>query len=367
MELKISENVRRLRRERGLTQESLAESLGVSFQTVSKWECGDGYPDITTLPRIATFFDVSVDEVLGMDDFRDEARIGETEKRAMELRMEGKFAEALAIMRELARDFPRNLAVQRSFASDLLHNTRSPEQQEEGVAILAKVAENCPDNSERLSAIHEIVKSYTVSRDFDKAKEWANKMPSIHNQLYREQIMAVILISARDEAVLTQMRESIITYTAQLQYQISMLMNYEQNFFHCGDREEHIAMLKTTLVLFDITWRRFGLETSGGDNLYAALYGTLASHYVETDAETACDYVELAVTNVLAVNPAEYNNGGVGVQRGYQTDADGTQTVIEQPNRTLADFTLEQFANEAYDPIREYPRFKAAIERLRNN
>ena len=52
MNLFIGENLKRLRKEKGLTQEQLAERLNVSFQAVSKWECGDGYPDIVMLPSV---------------------------------------------------------------------------------------------------------------------------------------------------------------------------------------------------------------------------------------------------------------------------------------------------------------------------
>ena len=53
-----------LRKEKGYTQATLAEMLSVSNRTVSKWENGDGYPDITILPDIADALDVSVDELL---------------------------------------------------------------------------------------------------------------------------------------------------------------------------------------------------------------------------------------------------------------------------------------------------------------
>ena len=65
MKLNFSENIRKLRRERGFTQEGLAEKMGVSFQTVSRWETGVVYPDIELLPVIADFFEVRVDELLG--------------------------------------------------------------------------------------------------------------------------------------------------------------------------------------------------------------------------------------------------------------------------------------------------------------
>ena len=64
MELKISERINRFRKNRDLTQEELANALGVSSQAVSNWERG-GYPDITLLPAIANFFEVSIDELMG--------------------------------------------------------------------------------------------------------------------------------------------------------------------------------------------------------------------------------------------------------------------------------------------------------------
>ena len=56
MTIYLSENIKRLRRENNLTQETLAEFLGVTFQSVSNWERGESYPDITILPEIASFF-----------------------------------------------------------------------------------------------------------------------------------------------------------------------------------------------------------------------------------------------------------------------------------------------------------------------
>jgi transcriptional regulator with XRE-family HTH domain len=66
MELSLGENLKRMRKSRNITQEELAEILGVTFQSVSRWERGDCYPDITLLPGLANFFDVSVDALLGM-------------------------------------------------------------------------------------------------------------------------------------------------------------------------------------------------------------------------------------------------------------------------------------------------------------
>ena len=63
-ELKISEMIRELRTDRGISQEALADVCGVSMQAVSKWENGQSCPDIAFLPRLAEYFGVSVDYLL---------------------------------------------------------------------------------------------------------------------------------------------------------------------------------------------------------------------------------------------------------------------------------------------------------------
>ncbi len=73
----LGENIKRLRQENGITQETLAGFLGITFQSVSRWERGDGYPDIALLPEIAMFFGVSVDDLLGIDKAKNEERINE--------------------------------------------------------------------------------------------------------------------------------------------------------------------------------------------------------------------------------------------------------------------------------------------------
>ncbi len=77
MKINIAENLKRLRKERNITQEKLAEFIGVSFQAVSKWERNEGYPDITLLPVLANFFGVTTDELIGMNEIKDKQKLDE--------------------------------------------------------------------------------------------------------------------------------------------------------------------------------------------------------------------------------------------------------------------------------------------------
>lgn len=66
--MKFNEKLQELRKQKGLTQEELAEKLYVSRTAISKWESGRGYPNIESLKAIAKFFSVTLDELLSSDE-----------------------------------------------------------------------------------------------------------------------------------------------------------------------------------------------------------------------------------------------------------------------------------------------------------
>jgi tellurite methyltransferase len=65
VKVKLARNIGRYRKERGLTQEELAQILGLTFQAVSKWENAQTMPDISLLPELSKALEVSVDKLLG--------------------------------------------------------------------------------------------------------------------------------------------------------------------------------------------------------------------------------------------------------------------------------------------------------------
>ena len=66
--MEFNQKLQELRKQKGLTQDKLAESLYVSRTAISKWESGRGYPNIESLKAIAKFFSVTVDELLSTDE-----------------------------------------------------------------------------------------------------------------------------------------------------------------------------------------------------------------------------------------------------------------------------------------------------------
>lgn len=66
--MEFNEKLQELRKQKGLTQEELAESLYVSRTAISKWESGRGYPNIESLKALAKFFSVTIDELLSGEE-----------------------------------------------------------------------------------------------------------------------------------------------------------------------------------------------------------------------------------------------------------------------------------------------------------
>jgi len=65
--INISKIIAGKRRLKGITQDQLATHIGVSKASVSKWETGQSYPDITFLPQLAAYFDISIDDLMGYE------------------------------------------------------------------------------------------------------------------------------------------------------------------------------------------------------------------------------------------------------------------------------------------------------------
>ncbi len=106
MKLNLGENIRTLRRTANMTQEQLAEQLGVSFQSVSRWENGSTYPDMELLPAIARIFSVTVDFLLSVGDEERRKNFEATRTKLQEALAADPQNEddIVAILRELRRD-----------------------------------------------------------------------------------------------------------------------------------------------------------------------------------------------------------------------------------------------------------------------
>lgn len=111
MEINLKEKLRTLRQQRNITQEALAKHLGITPQSVGKWERGEGFPDITLLPKIAFYFNVTVDELLSVDQIRVEETICEYLRQSEIFQQNGENQKNLEMWEKAYAEFPNDCRV----------------------------------------------------------------------------------------------------------------------------------------------------------------------------------------------------------------------------------------------------------------
>ena len=184
MKLTINENIKRLRREKNITQEKLAEYLNVSIQAVSKWERGETMPDITMILPIASYFNVSTDELLGVDKARDEAKILEYYDEYQKLTAQGKQAEMTELVLKAYKEFPNDFRVM-SYYSQYLIGSRASHygddivlsRADEAIALCERILAECPIDGWRNEAIITLSVIEKARGNVDKALESLGRLP----------------------------------------------------------------------------------------------------------------------------------------------------------------------------------------------
>lgn len=114
MQLNLGMKIRQLRHRDGRTQEMLADALGITSQAVSRWESGGSYPDMEMIPSIANYFGITIDELFGYENNREQKIQAILEKADREIRAIGGFlgkgngdlSKCVELLRTATEEFP---------------------------------------------------------------------------------------------------------------------------------------------------------------------------------------------------------------------------------------------------------------------
>ena len=175
--MSIGTTIKKLRRDRNITQEQLAELLGVSTNAVSQWECDKTAPDISHLPILANIFEVSADILLEIDiaKSKKQTEIKEFASKYTELHSQGKIAERLKLSRAMQKKYPNDETV-RYYLMRVLQNGYADESFDEIVMLGEQLLEST--NMEyKMGAIRGLCFTYLHMGDRAKALQYADMMP----------------------------------------------------------------------------------------------------------------------------------------------------------------------------------------------
>lgn len=192
MNLNFAENLKRLRKEKSVTQEKLSEILDVSAQSVSRWELSICYPDIEMLPAIANYFGVTVDELLSNDTCSKEKDYEIFNKTIDKL--SDKTTECIEFIMEYCRKYPENDyymyqlvdAIRRYAAGD-------SEKTEKYMPILLKNAQRLLETRYRNVTI-QIMATLCDEKELDK---WLDMTP--YNSGFSRRYCLVARAQARND------------------------------------------------------------------------------------------------------------------------------------------------------------------------
>lgn len=180
MYITVSENLKELRRKKGCTQDALAAYLNVSGQAVSKWERGESQPELEYIVKLAAFYNVTVDDLLGVGEIRKQEKFAEYKAESLALQKVGKISETVDLWQEALKEFPDDLFVMSCLAFALcFDNSRGSEKFKEAIKLDEQILRKSTDQYQRSISIERLCKSYNAIGEKQKAIEYADMAKSM--------------------------------------------------------------------------------------------------------------------------------------------------------------------------------------------
>lgn len=182
--MKINEIIKLKRKELNLTQEQVAEYLGVTTPAVNKWEKGNSYPDITLLPPLARLLRVDLNTLLSFNDELNDYEIGKfTNDLATIVETKG-YDCAFKIAMDKIYDYPNCYKLIYSVSSFLqgalsLYCVDDKDKYENEIEKLFIRVSNCDDLELANNVNSFLISKYIQRKDYDSAQMLIDKLPNV--------------------------------------------------------------------------------------------------------------------------------------------------------------------------------------------
>ncbi|MHB1153712.1 MAG: helix-turn-helix transcriptional regulator [Eubacteriales bacterium] len=348
MEIIISENLKLYRNKKGNTQDELADFLDISKQSVSKWERGEGFPDIALLPYIASYYNVTVDNLLGTSEIQKKATIENYIKKSNIFTGTGDISADLELWETAYKEYPNEVQV----LNNLMYALSNDYEKNAAkiISIGEKILNESSDTNYRNSAIQVLCYTYNAINDKENAKKYANMMGNFY--LTRDMLLITIL---KDEEA-TRTCQYNIMHLVELIYMNTCVMVREGKYKPAESINAYTFAINTFKLVYE----------KGDFGFYACRLSDLHEHiaecYVnEENILAALDNLEEMLRYSILVdtqpdikrissmvNLTEYSYHGVS--KNYMENECGLR--------------LKQLMNKKFDILREEPRFIKIITDL---
>ncbi|MBE6810800.1 MAG: helix-turn-helix transcriptional regulator [Ruminococcaceae bacterium] len=360
--MQIGMIIKKLRKEKNITQEQLAEYLGISSRAISQWECGKTMPDISQLPIIANIFNVTTDYLLGVNINMQTEKIDTIVNQALKERIVGNCTKASQILREGIKKYPNSHKIMCELMQciwrvrDLPENKNNYQTLTEEIIIWGeKILNESTDTNIRNHAIQLLCFTYPNVNQTDKAVELADKMPCIY--LSREHLLKRIF---KGTMQFDLVRDILWTDISDLYN----CMLYNSGSLDDGSRpytvKENIKIYQKYLDIMNIFFEdgNFGFfrEMIARANLNLAAFYMRDSNY-----ELTKKHLKIATEHAI-VYDSKYNPDDEYTCILFKGKKFGG--VIHNTNKNICQIVLDDINSSTFDKIRNSDEFIGIVKKL---
>jgi len=362
MKTYFSENIKKLRRSADITQDKLAEFIGVTPQTVSKWERAETYPDIETLPTIANYFGVTIDELLGNDRIRTEEAIDELIREIREIARLGDEEKAFNMAQEGYKRYPYSYKMMDFYITALLSYATTDGCLQERKPVIRKISEMILDGCTVDDYRYGAIESLCCICEPEEKEAMYEKIPSgfgFTRELWKENLYSADTdrgIQLRQQ----NLQEILWYFLCEVDELCGRWFKNSEGMPQCNE-DTWIAVNKMEIEIFKCLFRDGDfLEHSWS---VANCYSRMAEAYMmkgdgKNAAECWAKTAEFSAMHESLPPYAEHTSYLVS-HLVYDESAIGRRGSCGSPEVYL--FKMKQ---PLYDPIRENPHFMEAYRLL---
>ena len=255
--MNLGNNIKSLRTLKKMTQEELAELLGTTSKSVSRWEQSLTYPDISFLPFIANIFKVTVDELLGVETIKQDEYIKDLKKQADKYVMNNDYESELQLWQEAYKKLPNNEEIKIYLISVM--NTINIIKNElkystEIIKIAESVLEKSTNNIIRINATQCLVDLYSQMDNIEMAEHYCKQLPS--DLLYTNNIMKTRYL--KDEKLLTSIQMNICDLISEIERESEFVIYNNRMKTSNEYKKEYLERLIKIEELVYVKYNDFG-------------------------------------------------------------------------------------------------------------
>ena len=280
--MNLVNNIKSLRTKMKMTQEELARLLGTTSKSVSRWEQSLTYPDITLLPFIANVFEVTVDELLGVEKIKQDEYVKELKMQADRYAMNNDYNSELNLWEEAYKKLPNNEEIKIGLinAMNTINIiTNEIKYTSEIINIAESILNKSTDNNIRIKTTQCLVNLYSQMDNIEMAEYYCKQLPN--DLLLTRNVMETRYL--KNDKLLKAIQMNICDFVNEIERESEFIIYNNRMNLSCEYRKEY---LKRLIIIQEMVFIKDG---DYGYNVIPTIF----------------NYIELAKLEIITSNKEE--------------------------------------------------------------